>query len=64
ALKISRDGLRRRARRNPDGQDETGFLDVIEEIARSGKTAAQRKLDLFAGRWQGEIDPLFGEFAY
>ncbi len=64
AVKISREGLRRRARLNAAGQDESGFLDALGEIAGSGKTAAQHKLDLFAGRWQGDIDPLFGEFAY
>ena len=64
ALAISRDGLRRRAALNADGQDETRFLDVLQEIVDSGKTAAERKLDLFHGRWNGSVDPLFGEFAY
>ena len=64
ALEISREGLRRRAALNADGQDETRFLDVLQEIADSGKTAAERKLELFHGRWNGSVDPLFGEFAY
>ncbi|PZU23631.1 MAG: glutamate--cysteine ligase, partial [Stenotrophomonas sp.] len=64
ALAISRDGLRRRAALNADGQDETRFLDVLQEIVDSGKTAAERKLELFHGRWNGSVDPLFGEFAY
>jgi glutamate--cysteine ligase len=64
ALEISRDGLRRRAALNADGQDETHFLDVLQEIVDSGKTAAERKLDLFHGRWNGKVDPVFGEFAY
>lgn len=64
ALEISHEGLRRRAALNGDGQDETRFLDVLQEIADSGKTAAERKLDLFHGVWNGSVDPVFGEFAY
>ncbi|MGW8128081.1 MAG: hypothetical protein ACWGG5_07370 [Stenotrophomonas sp.] len=64
ALEISREGLRRRAALNADGQDETRFLDVLQEIVDSGKTAAERKLELFHGAWNGSIDPVFREFAY
>jgi glutamate--cysteine ligase len=64
ALQISRDGLRRRARRNAEGVDESLYLDVLDEIAASGITAAQRKLELFNGRWNGVVEPLFGEFRY
>ncbi|MFT4248169.1 MAG: glutamate--cysteine ligase [Pseudomonas sp.] len=64
AVRIAREGLRRRARRNADGQDETGFLDVLQEIADSGLTPAERKLALFEGRWSGSVDPVFAEFAY
>ena len=64
ALEISRDGLRRRAALNGDGQDETRFLDVLQEIVDSGKTAAERKLELFHGVWNGNIDPVFTTFAY
>ncbi|GAB3510303.1 glutamate--cysteine ligase [Pseudoxanthomonas daejeonensis] len=64
ALKISSAGLRRRAARNGDGIDETRFLDPLIEIAESGQTAAERKLELFNGAWNGDIDRIFGEFAY
>jgi len=64
ALEIAEAGLRRRARRNTDGQDESPFLDVLQEIVLSGKTPAERKLDLFHGPWKGSVDPVFGEFAY
>ena len=64
ALQISREGLRRRARLNADGQDESGFLDVLQEIADSGMTPAERKLALYSGSWNGNIDPLFSQFAY
>jgi glutamate--cysteine ligase len=64
AVKIAQAGLRRRAFLNADGADESAFLDVLAEIAESGKTPAERKLDLFHGRWKGQVDPVFTEFAY
>ena len=64
AVKISIAGLRRRARRNIAGQDETAFLDTLIEIAEAGQTAADRKLALFHGEWNGDIDRVFKEFAY
>jgi len=64
ALAISRAGLRRRAVLNPAGEDESHYLDVLHDIADSGQTIAERKLALFHGRWQGNIDHLFTEYAY
>lgn len=64
ALKISVAGLRRRARLNSKGVDETGFLDALVEIVESGQTPAERKLELFHGEWNGDIDRVFREFAY
>ena len=64
ALKISVAGLQRRARRNVGGQDESAFLTELIEIAESGQTAADRKLQLFESEWGGDIDRVFGEFAY
>ncbi|WP_341777572.1 glutamate--cysteine ligase [Luteimonas aestuarii] len=64
ALKVSVAGLRRRARLNSKGMDETGFLDALVEIVESGQTPAERKLELFHGEWNGDIDRVFREFAY
>ena len=64
ALEISLDGLRRRARRDASGADETGYLAPLLEIAGSGRTPADVKLDLFAGAWGGRVDPVFEAFAY
>ena len=64
ALKISRAGLQRRARADACGIDESGFLDPLLEIAESGETPAERKLALFHGAWNGNVDPVFREFAY
>lgn len=64
ALKIAAAGLRRRNARNRDGIDESRFLEPLIEIAESGQTAAERKLELFHGEWNGDIDRVFREFAY
>jgi glutamate--cysteine ligase len=64
AVKIAVAGLQRRAMRNRHGVDESRFLDELIEIAESGKTPAERKLELFHGEWHGSVDPVFCEFAY
>ncbi|AXI83937.1 glutamate--cysteine ligase [Xylella taiwanensis] len=63
-LEISRAGLRRRAQHNTDGQDETVFLNVLDEIAHSGQTPAQHKLQLYYDTWNGDINRIFTEYAY
>jgi glutamate--cysteine ligase len=64
ALKIAAHGLQRRARMNCNGVDERIYLESLIEIIEAGQTAAERKLELFHGAWQGSVDPLFREFAY
>ena len=64
ALAISAQGLARRARTNPGGADERIFLDALNHIVEANQTPAQRKLELFHGPWQGDIDHVFREFAY
>jgi glutamate--cysteine ligase len=64
ALKISAAGLRRRNRLSAGGADETGFLDTLIEVAEANETPAERKLALFHGQWNGDIDRVFTEFAY
>ena len=64
ALKISAQGLKNRARLNRHGDDETLFLQPLMEIALANETPAERKLALFEGEWQGNIDRVFKQFAY
>jgi glutamate--cysteine ligase len=64
ALEISGNGLKRRARRNLNGADETIFLEPLIEFAEANQTPAERKLELFHGAWNGSVDPVFREFAY
>ncbi|MEW5837198.1 MAG: glutamate--cysteine ligase [Pseudomonadota bacterium] len=64
SLKIAAHGLKRRARLNASGADESVFLEPLLEIVESGQTPAERKLELFHGAWGGSVDPVFHEFAY
>ena len=63
-LAIARGGLQRRARIDIDGNDESAYLDVLDVIARSGRSAAAEKLARFHGQWNGSVKPLFEQYAY
>ena len=64
ALCISRQGLCARARTDMWGQDETMYLATLEQIVDSGLSPADNKLAAFHGRWNGDIDRAFEEYAY
>ena len=63
-VRLAQDGLRRRARRDNTGQDETHFLETLVEIAASGRSPAEDLLQRYETRWQRRIDPVFTEEAY
>ena len=58
-LAISRAGLAARARLNTGGDNETGFLETLDEIVASGKVPAQRLLDLYHGEWGGDVTRVY-----
>lgn len=58
-LAIARSGLSARARFNSGGDNETGFLEALDEIAVSGKVPAQRLLDSYHGEWEGDISRVY-----
>jgi len=64
ALAISRQGLCNRAMEDGVGLDETKFINPLFRIAESNFTPAEELLTAYGRRWNGEIDPLFKEFAY
>lgn len=64
ALKIAAHGLKRRARLSPGGADESHFIEPLIEYVKANQTPAERKLELYHGRWNGSVDPVFCEFAY
>ena len=61
---IAREGLKSRARRGPTLADETPYLNPLDEIAASGITPAERLLEAYHGRWQGDLKNAFDELAY
>lgn len=58
-LPIARAGLVARGRRNDSGDNETGFLETLEEIVASGKVPAQRLLDKYHGEWAGDVSRVY-----
>ena len=63
-LEIARAGLRRRARLDDAGDDESTYLDPLMKIARSGVTPAEEMLAAYDGRWGKTVDAAFREHAY
>jgi glutamate--cysteine ligase len=63
-LNIAREGLKRRNRLSGGMVDETGYLSELFEIAESGITPAERLLEAYHGRWDGDVSHLYGEYAY
>jgi glutamate--cysteine ligase len=63
-IELARAGLAARARLNAAGDNETGFLEPLQEVAETSVTPAERKLALYHGAWNGSIDPVFTECAY
>lgn len=63
-LRISRLGLKNRARINAKNQDETLYLAPLDVIAGTGRTVSDLLLDRYNGGWRGNIDHIFEEFAF
>ncbi|MEP3050012.1 MAG: glutamate--cysteine ligase [Erythrobacter sp.] len=58
-LAIARQGLNARAQLNSSGDNESGFLEPLDEIVASGKVPAQRLLDAYHGEWGGDINRVY-----
>lgn len=63
-LAISRAGLKARGRLSVSGDDETGYLTELEEIAASGVTPAERLLERYHTEWGRRVEPVFEACAY
>ncbi len=59
ALAIARSGLSNRARLNSSGDNETGFLQPLDEIVETGLVPAQRLLKLYEGEWAGDLSKIY-----
>lgn len=63
-LDIAHAGLAARGRLNGAGDNETGFLDPLREIVRSGKVPAQVLLERYHGEWSGDISRVYREASF
>jgi len=64
AVAIARQGLKSRAKLNTAGDDETGFLAELDDIANTGVTPAERLLERYHTEWGGQMDPVWEAAAY
>jgi glutamate--cysteine ligase len=64
AVAISKAGLKARARLNGEGQDESIFLQPLDEVLAKKTTMADDLLSLYHGRWHGSVEPVFEEYQY
>ena len=63
-LEIANAGLAARGRGNFAGDNETGFLDPLREIVRSGKVPAERLLERYHGAWGGDVSQVYAEESF
>lgn len=63
-VSIARTGLARQARRNTEGQDETVYLDLLEQDVRAGRNPATSLIEGWEGKWNGDVDAMIAATAY
>lgn len=63
-LALSEAGLKRRNIQNEKGEDESVYLKPLHEIAETGRTWAQRLLDLYNGPWNRDINQVYKVMNY
>ena len=63
-LDIANAGLTARARFDASGSNETGFLDPLREVVRSGKVPAEILLEKYHGAWGGDVSKVYDELTF
>jgi glutamate--cysteine ligase len=63
-LAIARGGLKRRARVNSMGEDETILLAPLEAIAETGRAPARHWIERHEGPWGRSVEPAFDEAGF
>ena len=63
-LAIAQGGLKRRARLNTKGEDETIHLRSLEASAESGREPARHWIERYEGPWGRSVEPAFDEAAF
>lgn len=63
-LRISQEGLRRRARHDAIGTTEEGFLQPLFDLVERGYTRAEELLRRYELEWNRDLAPLFTEYNF
>ncbi|MGH6816575.1 MAG: glutamate--cysteine ligase [Hyphomicrobiaceae bacterium] len=63
-LAIARGGLARRRRLNAAGEDETLFLEFVDDVVATGRTPADELLMRYEGPWNRDLRHLFEDYAF
>jgi glutamate--cysteine ligase len=63
-LDIASAGLAARGRLGPSGDNETGYIEPLREIVRTGKVPAQDLLDRYHGPWGGDVSRVYDEMKF
>ena len=64
ALVLSREGLKTRAMLNAHAESETVFLTALDDMAKTGKSNADKLLDLYRGPWHADITRAYQDCIY
>jgi glutamate--cysteine ligase len=62
--RIAADGLKSRRRLNSKGEDETNFLEFLEETLASGRVPADEMLAKYEKSWGRDIRRIYAEYAF
>ena len=57
-VQLAKDGLERR------GFKQSSFLNEVAEVVRTNVTPAEKLLELYNGKWEQFVDPVFEELLY
>jgi glutamate--cysteine ligase len=63
-LELAHGGLKRRARLDRKGEDETKALAPLVATVEEGRSPADRLLADYRGEWRGDIDKVFESAAF
>ncbi len=63
-VRIAANGLKARRRLNSKAEDETMFLDFVEETVASGRVPADELLAKYEKSWAGDMRRIYSEYAF
>ncbi len=63
-LAIAAEGLKARGRTDAKGSDERIYLELLEDMVRTGRTTADELIARFEGEWGRKVAPVFTEWAF